>query len=175
MVIDSTLVLANGRAEESREPYMQMAKLNVLIGTWLVERQKSDNGGKSWTFYSAATVQVKPRMKGLLLEEFVLQAKNSSFNMGTYISYDQYQKVFRQAAVEDYWGLMDISEGKVEGDTLILINTESKTYYPMGEGRLRALKVRVELSSPSRMIFIDESYDEGKSWAPTFQLHYQLL
>jgi len=161
--------------DDSKTPYNMMSKLATLAGSWSVERLYTEDAGRSWSPYAKAQVHVKYQSKKLMLEELALEPDGKFFNMRTFISYDQYQQVFRQAAMEDRWGIMDISEGKIVGDILVFSNTQSKTYYPMEGGRLRALKVRMELKSPQRFVYIDESYDDGKTWAPTFKMHYRLL
>jgi len=174
LVLGCASVFAGGPPDDSKIPLQEMKKLNPLLGTWSVKREMTTDGGKTWEPYAKATVQVKAAHRGLLIEELAQDPEDSLFNVGTYLTYDQYQQVFRQAAVEDYWGVMDISEGKIVGDALVLTNTESETYYPMEKGQLRALKVSIEIASPNRTVNIDESYDGGKNWAPTFRLHYAL-
>lgn len=175
LLISSSVSAEVERPKDSQKPYAMMQKLAPLVGTWSMVRERTMDGGKTWETYPATTIQVQYKQKSLMLEEAAVTLENNGFHMSIYISYDQYQQVYRQAAMEDYWGLMDISEGQLDGNTLVFTNTKSRTYYPMEGGRLRALKLRVELKSPSRMIYIDESYDEGNSWSPSFRIQYTLL
>lgn len=175
LVMPLLFVSAADIPSDSQKPHKMMSKLAELAGSWSVERLYSKDAGNSWAPYAKAQVQVKYQNKKLMLEQLALQPEGQFFNMRTFISYDQYQEVFRQVAIEDRWGFMDISQGKIVGDMLVLSNTHSKTYYPMDGGRLRALKVRMQLTSPLRTVFIDESYDDGKTWAPVFKMHYRLL
>lgn len=158
--------------EESLEPYQMMQKLAPLVGTWEMARERTFDGGKTWEAYPSQLMKVEYRQKKMMLEESVVNVTPDGFHMLIFLSYDQYQNVYRQAAVEDYWGLMDISEGTIVDGNLIMTNTESKTYYPMENDRLRALKVTMELASPKRVVLLDESYDDGATWSPSFRITY---
>jgi len=159
----------------SAKPLAMMEKLEPLSGIWSLTRKITEDGGQTWQDTTVSKVQIRARQNGMLLEEAAVGEDDSVFHVVVLLSYDQYQFVFRQAAIEDYWGLMDVSEGTIEDDVLVMDNLESKTFYPMDNGRLRALRIRVELTTPSRTSYIDESYDRGHTWAPLFELHYRLI
>jgi len=165
--------MADGdRPAESEKPYVMMQKLAPLVGTWSMSRARTMDGGATWETYPPQLMKVAYRQKAMMLEESVVNVTPDGFHMLIFISYDQYENVYRQAAVEDYWGLMDISEGMLVDDKLVMTNTEAKTYYPMENDRLRALKITMELTSPKRVVLLDESYDDGKTWAPSFRITY---
>ena len=158
----------------SAKPLAMMGKIQPLNGAWSLTRKTTDDGGQTWQDLAESKVLVRSRQNGMLLEEATVGEDDSLFHVVVLLSYDQYQRVFRQIAIEDYWGMMDVSEGTIKNGVLIMDNLESKTFYPMDNGRLRALRIRVELTTPYRTSYIDESYDNGRTWLPLFQLHYQL-
>ena len=171
----SGLALDAPRPDESAKPWAMMQKLSPLVGSWRMTRERTFDNGKSWTVYPPSTVKLAYNQKGLLLEQQPIGGDEDGFHLAIFTSYDQYQGVYWQAAIEDYWGLMDISEGQLVDGALIYTNTESQTYYPMEKGRLGALRLTVELKSPLRFVRIEESYDGGVSWAKAFRIRYEKL
>lgn len=163
------------QSESSQKPYEMMQHLTPLIGKWSMSREQTKDNGKTWAAHPKTRIEIKFKQNGLLLEQLAIDGDGADFHMAIYTSYDQYQESYRQAAIEDYWGLMDISEGQIVNGSIVFTNTKSQTYYPMENGRLRALRLTVELKAPTRYIYIDESYDDGVNWNKTFRIHYQKL
>lgn len=169
-------VLPTASAEDpSLLPRSKMELLEPLVGRWEVDREQTLDGGESWRTIPAMLVDVRYRNKGLLLEETSVDVDDPSFHVLSFVTFDQFQDVFRQAVAEDHWGMMDISEGELTDGLLVVDNLESQTFYPMGESGLRALRISHQISSPERVVYIDESYDQGTSWSPLFRFNYTLV
>ncbi len=135
---------------------------------------KSKDGGKTWQPTPPQIVQISPGHKGMMLEEKPMDLSTPGFHMHSFITYDQYRKVYRKAAIDDVWGIMDIYEGNLKDGNLVLTNLKSKTYFPISEKVWRGFRLNIELKSPSRTMLIEKTDDDGKSWQPAFKVEYQL-
>ena len=161
------------RPAVSEPPYAAMQKLAPLAGRWRTVTENTNDGGKTWQASQAAEVIVVIKHKGLLMAEVPISPTASGFNMETYITYDQYRGVYRKAAIDDVWGIMDLYEGVLDGDQLVFTNLKSGTFFPVGEGRWRAFRLTVEIKTPKRQIAIEASDDGGKNWFPAFRVLYE--
>lgn len=174
-IVFSSVAQAQNPPEVSRVPLQEMAKLKLLSGKWNMVVEASFDEGKTWQTTPPATVTLDYRHKNMMLAEIPDDLSTPGFHMESYITYDQYRKVFRKAAVDDVWGIMDLYEGKFNGEELVMTNLKSGTLFPVGEGKWRAFRLTIELASPKRLITIEKSDDNGKSWQPAFKAHYEKI
>jgi hypothetical protein len=166
---------ANERPQVSVKPYTMMQKLAPLAGRWSMTTEITNDGGNTWSKTPASEVTLSFRHKGMLLAEIPAEISAPGFHMETYLSYDQYRNVYRKAAIDDVWGVMDMYEGAINGDTLILTNLKAGTSFPVGEEKWRHFRLHVELKTPARTMNIEKSDDGGKSWQPAFRVRYQKI
>ncbi|WP_417460852.1 DUF1579 family protein [Kordiimonas sp.] len=165
-------VTAQDRPKVSEKPYAMMQKLAPLAGEWSMVNEYSPDGGKTWSKAPAAVVSVEFRLKGMLLAEKPDDLDTPGFKLETDLSYDQYRDVYRKAVVDDTWGIMDVYEGTLEGDKLVMTNLKSGTTFPMGNGVERAFRLTIKIATPKRMMTIDASDDGGTTWMPAYKLTY---
>lgn len=163
---------AQEQPKASQKPYSMMQKLAPLAGEWSMVNEYSPDGGKTWTKLPVAMVSVDFRLKGLLLAEKPEDLDTPGFKLETDLTYDQYRNVYRKAVIDDTWGIMDVYEGTMEGDKLVMTNLKSGTTFPMGEGVERAFRLTIEIAQPKRLMIIDASDDGGKTWMPAYKLTY---
>ena len=156
----------------SKVPHAAMQKLAFMQGDWMSVTEYTADDGKNWQVVAQAPAKVEFRQKELMLAELPVDTSTPGFHMETYITYDQYRKVYRKAAIDDAWGLMDMYEGTWQGDKLILDNLKSGTFFPNGDGTWRAFKLTIEKGEVKRLIHVDKSDDGGKSWQPSFRVTY---
>ena len=76
------------------------------------------------------------------------------------------------AAIDDHWGLMDVYEGQIEGDALVLTNLKAGTFFPIGPDAWRAFRITLELKPEERLMIVDKSDDGEKNWQPNFEISY---
>ena len=157
---------------ESVVPLEKMAALDVLAGRWTMTVYVTEDDGDSWTPTPAQTVEILFRHKGFLLEEIPSNLDSPGFHMHTFLTYDQYREVYRKAALDDIWGILDLYEGNVEDGWLILDNLKSETFFPVGDDRWRGFRLRMELRPERRWMWIDKTDDRGQSWQPAFKAEY---
>jgi hypothetical protein len=149
-----------------------MQQLKVLEGDYILTVQMSQDGGKTWQDGEPHKVSIRLRHKDLLLEELPIKPGKQGFHMNTYLTFDQYRSVFRKAAIDDVWGVMDIYHGNILNDTLVLTNLQSGTLFPVAEGVWRGFRLSVPLTAGKRIMLIEKSDDHGQTWQPAFRSVY---
>jgi hypothetical protein len=161
------------RPPQSQIPWDAMQKLNPLLGEWEIISEFTPDAGKTWQAMPKKTIAVSLEHKDLVLSEIPTGGAPGGFEMMNFITYDQYRKVYRKAAMDDTWGIMDLYEGNFEGSELVVTNLKSGTFFPMPEGKWRAFKLRIELGDGNtRVTHIDHSEDGGATWVPSFKVSH---
>ena len=156
-------------------PHAAMQSLQGLVGEWRITSHFSDDRGESWQASPGSVVSIAYRQKDLFLMETPTDTSVPGFHVETVFSYDQYRKVYRVVAMDDTWGLMDVYEGTIVGDELLLTNIRSGTTFPMPGDKQRFFRLRVPLGGDRRTMVIDASEDGGENWFPSFRVEYQRL
>jgi len=171
----ATSVQANepSRPAVSEKPYAMMQNLAMLEGHWSMVTEMTEDDGQTWQAFPGAEVDLHLRHKGMILAEVPADTASPGFHMETYISFDQYRNVYRKAAIDDVWGIMDMYEGTPEGDTIVFTNLKSGTTFPVGDNVWRNFRLTLELKSPVRMLHIEKSDDGGKTWQKAFRITYR--
>ena len=90
------------------------------------------------------------------------------FIVETFITYDQYRKLYRLAAIDDTFGLMDIYEGDFMNDnTLQVTNLRADTNFPTNDGGEMYFRLTfTELDENTREFLVERSSDNGANWQP---------
>ena len=159
--------------EPSKAPLAAMQKLAPMTGVWSAHTEYSADNGANWQTMARADVEFSYQLKNLVLAEAPDDHQSSGFQTATFFSYDQYRKIYRIAVMDDTWGIMDIYEGDIENDKLVVTNLRSKTFFPIDEKTSRAFRLTIDISGASaRRMEIDKSDDGGKSWQPNFVVSY---
>lgn len=166
---------AAAQTDATAAPLAAMQALAVLSGEWVVQSKYSSDDGKTWQESTPNRVSVAMRQKGKILAETPLEPQKRGFHVESLITFDQYRKVYRMAAIDDYWGLMDVYEGNLEGDALVLTNLKAGTFFPIGPDAWRAFRITLELKPEKRMMIVEKSDDGGKSWQPNFEIGYTAI
>lgn len=152
-------------------PKTQMKTLAPLLGIYETVTEFSPDGGTTWQAGPAKKIEISLRQKGLMMAEVPLDTSGPGFHMENYLTFDQYRKVYRKAAIDDTWGVMDIYEGSFKDGQLTLTNLKSRTTFPTETGE-RFFKLMIEVKSGPRWMYIHASEDGGKSWQPSFRVSY---
>ena len=157
------------------EARSQMQRLKVLEGDYSLVVHVTNDDGETWQAGSANKVRIRLRHNDLLLEELPVELADQGFHMNSYVTFDQYRSVFRKAAIDDVWGVMDIYHGKIVDDTLVLTNLDSGTLFPVGADTWRGFRLTVPLVAGERTMLIEKTDDLGESWQPAFKSVYSLV
>lgn len=158
--------------EVSKTPLDQMQQLAVLAGNWNMTVFVTEDAGNTWTATPQQNVIIEYVHKGFMLEEVPQDLAAPGFHMRTMITYDQYRQVFRKAALDDVWGILDIYAGVISDGRLVLDNLASETFFPIGENTWRGFRLTMELIPGHRWMYIDKADDKGASWQPAFKVEY---
>lgn len=178
LILTSFALAATGSAQdvamppESRAPLQAMERLAPLIGEWDMTVFTTSDDGRNWEATPAQAVNLGFVHKGLAIEEIPQSLDGPGFHMRTYLTYDQYREVYRKAALDDVWGILDLYEGRFEDGRLVMTNLESGTFFPLENGRWRGFRLTLELNADSRWMWVDKTDDEGRSWQPAFKVQY---
>lgn len=165
-------LLGNAQEHPSTVPAKEMKKLESLAGNWTIQSRYTPDEGKTWQSVPPSAVKLGFRQKNLMLAETPLETEKPGFHMENFITYDQYRKLYRMAAIDDMWGLMDVYEGTIDGDNLVLTNLKSGTFFPNESSGWRAFRITFELKSGERLMIVEKSDDGGKNWHPNFEITY---
>ncbi|MEE4244146.1 MAG: DUF1579 family protein [Kangiellaceae bacterium] len=159
----------------SEVPLKMMRKLDMLSGEWQLSGRMTMNAGKTWSEIAPNRIEISSQHRGMLLTEQPVKLSNTAFNMLSFLTYDQYRKVYRKAAIDDTWGIMDLYEGKIVDNQLVLTNLKSQTFFPIGNDTWRAFRITMELKADKRKMVIEASDDRGQSWQPNFEMTYRKI
>ena len=162
-------------ADPGAKARIQMQRLKVLEGDYDLVVSVTNDNGETWQEGPAQKVRIRLRHNELLLEELPVERAEQGFHMNTYLTFDQYRSVFRKAAIDDVWGVMDIYQGNIIDDTLVLTNLDSGTLFPVGPETWRGFRLSVPLIAGERTMLIEKTDDYGESWQPAYKSVYTPL
>jgi hypothetical protein len=158
--------------EVSRVPLAKMQALAMLAGNWQMTVFVTEDDGETWTPTPPQDVELKFVHKGMMLEEVPGNLDSPGFHMRTLITYDQYRNVYRKAALDDVWGILDLYQGTIEDGKLVIDNLDAGTFFPIDENTWRGFRLTMELKTERRWMWIDKTDDNGKTWQPAFKSEY---
>lgn len=158
--------------EVSRVPLAKMQALEMLAGQWQMTVYVTEDDGKTWTPTAPQDVELKFVHKGMMLEEVPGDLASPGFHMRTFITYDQYRQVYRKAALDDVWGILDLYQGTVEDGKLVVDNLDAGTFFPIDERTWRGFRLTMELKPDRRWMWIDKTDNNGMTWQPAFKSEY---
>lgn len=162
-----------GVPEASKEPLAAMQRLAPMAGAWHMNMEMSADNGATWQKASESVMDFAFRLNGLFLAEVPTDTSSPGFHLETYFSYDQYRDVYRVAAMDDTWGIMDIYEGTIKDGQLVVTNLRSKTCFPISENVCRGFRLSIQIDGETtRQMTIDKTDDGGTSWQPSFRVTY---
>lgn len=163
---------------ESAVPALDgMKKICNLIGRWSVVSESSQDDGNTWKVDNRYNTNITADLHGLMLSEVPENSVNvSPFKMHTYLSYDQYRNVYRKSATGTGWGVMDIYEGTIENNKLIMTNLKAGTLFPVDNSDKQiAFRLRLDLTGDTRELWADVSTDNGQNWNDAYKVTYSRL
>ena len=166
-----SLFSSNLFAQEDVEkvPLEKMAKFESLLGDWNTTNYFYEDD--DWKQVATSHVKYFKKLKGKLVSEEITNVKpEGGFVVESFISYDQYRNVYRLAAVDDTFGLMDIYEGNFENDKLFRVtNLRAGTNFPTSDGGELYFRLTFkEIDHDTREFLVEQSNDNGDNWLPMY-------
>ena len=159
--------------DTAKIPFAAMEKLNGLHGEWTATTAIINSEG-AWIEQHKDVVKFKPGLGGVLLtEQHVKRLSGTGFTLKTDFSFDQYRDHYRLTAVGNGWGLMDIYEGEVADDALLVDNLRSGTTFRLDDGREMHFRLTIPLKGDKRVMEIEQSTTAGKRWSPFYRVTYE--
>jgi hypothetical protein len=114
----------------------EMRAIAWMAGEWDVESEFHSlvPGEDRWYSTGIQRVRYAPVYEGAFLNTAfqVSWPNGSSWRWTLLVSYDRFQGVYRFAVWDDQWALLDIYEGRLDGDVIEASNEESGTWGPGG-------------------------------------------
>jgi hypothetical protein len=149
-----------------------LAHLQFMVGEWDIQAYSMGDEGEWQDSPLPSYTKIEPLFDGAFLQEQVVPMQIGDATVRFFImwSYDKYREKFRMLACDDHDGLMDILEGNLEGDTMIVSNIGTGTAMLDVDGQ----QVNLRLSSTKNGddSFTDEmheSFDGGQSWSAVYR------
>jgi len=171
LIVLTTIITSQAFSQEMTEvekiPLEQMEKLTSILGEWeTVHYEYTEEG--NWNKTATSTTVFTKKLKGKLIEEEIRNLTPATgFIVETSITYDQYRSLYRLAAIDDTYGLMDIYEGNLEGKKFVVTNLRAGTHFPSGDGGNIHFRLTFEeINNDNREFLVERSSDEGETWIP---------
>ena len=142
-----------------------MRALGFLDGTWTAtyfayaEDGTTAEVGRSESIYSRS-------LNGQLIEEsHTVLGNGPAFPMRSFYSWDSRKGVYRLAAVDENGGMMDIYEGTLTDNTLVMDNLAHGTFYALEDGREMAFRLNWTFVADDEVsLRVEMSLDHGETW-----------
>lgn len=153
-----------------------LAALSFLPGEWQVRGRERGEPGEAWRELRGEC-SVREVLGGVGLEETCRLEGEPGATLALW-SFDRLQQCFRAAWLDDVAGLVDVYEGRFDGEELRLDNLASNTFTRLAAAPGRAVRRRhgrVRLASSDDRRFRldrDSSPDGGANWYRTRELEY---
>ncbi len=159
--------------ESAKTPAEAMGKLSGMLGEWILTSEVMTEEGE-WAPTATDRVSVTASLNNLLFTEHHKERMNGEgFVVETDFTFDQIRSVYRAAVVDDTWGLMDIYEGELEGETLVLTNMRAGTDFELQDGRRMNFRLTIPVAGDERIAMVDQSVDSGETWRAFYRLTYK--
>lgn len=151
-------------------PAPELAPFARLAGSWELELDQLRHRSNEWRRLAVEVSAVGAELRDRFVRQsFVVTYPGIPRPVRTdfVYSWDRFQHLYRVAACDDWAGLLDVFEGKLDGDLFVIDNTRSKTYF--GAERL-ATRLTLRFAGEDRLeLDVEASSDDGGSWAPLYR------
>jgi len=150
-----------------------LAFLEGHEGEWIVSGRRATPSG--WEDSARLPAQIESLYGGrAYIETSIIDFGDEQSGLTTLISWDGFRDVYRIAALDEGFGLLDIYEGRLDSEgRLIATNLRSDTYFAFGESTRMHFQLRWTFESEDRFLFeVLMTSDGGANWSPYFELIY---
>ena len=157
------LLLITGAASRAESEAMQA--LAFLDGTWTATYHAYAEDGTTTEVGQNESVYSRSLNGQLIEESHTVLGTGPAFPMRSFYSWDSVRGVYRLAAVDENGGMMDIYEGTLKGNALVMDNLAHGTFYALDDGREMAFRLNWTFVSDDEVdLRVEMSLDRGKTW-----------
>ena len=153
-------------------PPTEMERLAAFQGLYRIEGVRHEPEGPVPLTPSEGRAEFI--LNGMMLQETAqVDMGDAMVTLQTYFSFDSYRQVYRIAAMDDTFGLMDIYEGRFTADgVLVATNLRADTYFPLEGGQRLHFQLRYDFSKDVKTFDVLMTTDGGATWSPYFEMTY---
>ena len=157
------LLLMTGAASRAESEAMQA--LAFLDGTWTATYHAYAEDGTTTEVGQNESVYSRSLNGQLIEESHTVLGTGPAFPMRSFYSWDGRKGVYRLAAVDENGGMMDIYEGSLTDNTLVMDNLAHETFYALEDGREMAFRLNWTFVSDDEVdLRVEMSLDQGETW-----------
>ena len=159
----------------AQAPKAAMDRIDAIKGDWITTVDIMTQSGE-WETQSVNQIRIESHFGGLLFTEEELkrlEGDEASPALKVDYTYDQYREHYRLSAIDSGWGIMDIYEGVLEDDALVVTNLRADTNFPLDDGRALHFRLRIPVTGDERIMTIDMTTDAGATWRPFYRVSYR--
>jgi hypothetical protein len=162
-------------AQTTRDPIRVDRLAAKMVGSWHVLAADVDQAGTIHEASEESMATIVPLFEGVALQEDVkIRAPGSGHDLLVTYSWEPTINKYRVAILDRAYGILDIYEGDLEGNTLLVDNLATATRFETASGARMAFRLRWEfLSESSFRQTIELTRDEGANWAPFMRNSYR--
>ena len=162
-------------AQTTRDPAHVDRLAAKMVGSWHVRAADVDRAGTSHEASNETLSTIVPLFEGVALQEEVqIRPPQGGHDLLVTYSWEPTTDKYRVSVLDRAYGILDIYEGDLEGNTLQVDNLATATRFETAGGARMAFRLTWEfVSETSYRQTIDLTTDEGATWAPFMRSDYR--
>lgn len=170
LFIISSQVVFSQKVKPHLKPYVYM------LGHYNVEVYAPLPNGK-WKQDGTGFATFTPIMDGTYIREDVSTATSTyNLTMINTMGIDSRSNKFKLFALDKEYGVMDVYEGQVSGDTIRVTNLHSDEKFIGQDGQEMSFRLTYNLVPEGAFeLLVEFTTDEGRSWKPYARHRYKTL
>ncbi len=156
----AVLWIPRGHAESEA-----MQALAFLEGTWTSTYFTYSADGDREVVGANESVYTRSLDGQLIEESHTVLGTGPAFPMRSFYTWDARKRVYRLAAIDQNGGMMDVYEGSLIDDRLVMDNLAHETFYATDDGGEMAFRLNWAFVSEDAVdLRVEMSLDEGETW-----------
>ena len=144
-----------------------VSKLRMMVGSWDFELEISHDTGRSWRVIPPTVATVSSIMDDKIIhEEFSgeFDSTRVTSNRANF-AFDRLNKVYRVCIADDDEGFLDVYQGNIVDNTLVVEDVTSGTLWPAADGRNYGFQIAWGLEPGDvRSYGVKITVDDGATW-----------
>jgi len=164
--------VAAGDSDPGREAQQGIERLASLAGEWQVTGTMLGLDGTAVKIRSRS--KIERTLDGASLEErssYLLPPNAVEFLCIR--SWDSFRSRYRMACIDSLTGLLDVYEGELVNDRLVMTNLSTGTYAETNGTRMYGRQAVEDISDDSFLVTWEFSLDDGSTWQRYGRLQYR--
>ncbi len=142
-----------------------MRALAFLEGTWAATYYAYTETGDKEPVGNNESVYTRSLDGQLIEESHTVLGTGPAFPMRSFYTWDARKQVYRLAAIDQNGGMMDVYEGSLIDNRLVMNNLAHETFYATADGSEMAFRLNWTFVSDDTIdLRVEMSLDQGESW-----------